>query len=309
MSLNVYQMVTDRIIAQMENGIIPWHKPWNICGSYPLSLNQCAISYVSRKPYSLLNQWLLGKPGEWMTFKQMAERGGRLKKGEKSKFVVFYQMLHKEDKEHFDEDGNPKIIHIPLLKYYNVWHIDQIEGIDSKIVKDEETEKPEPKLTPNERAEEIINGYLLQQSHPKFTPQPSDQAFYRPSTDEVVVPLIDQYDCLAEYYSTTFHELVHSTGHKDRCNRKGITELSFFGSHEYSKEELVAETGAAMLVFEAGIDSEKAFKNSVAYIQSWIKSLKNDPKMIVWAASRAEKAVKWILGIKDEAKEGGACDE
>lgn len=299
MSINVYQMVTDRIIAQMQKGIIPWQKPWNLFGG--MSEDKCAISYVSRKPYSLLNQWLLGKPGEWMTFKQMAQRGGRLKEGEKSKFVVFYEMLVKEDKEHLDKDGNPKIVRIPLLKYYNVWHIDQIEGIESKIVEGEA--KPASSLSPNERAEEIINGYLLQKSHPAFKPQRSNEAFYRPSTDEVVIPLMEQYDCLAEYYSTAFHELVHSTGHADRCNRKGITDLSLFGSHEYSKEELVAETGAAMLVYESGIDSEKALRNSVAYIQNWIQSLANDPKMIVWAAGKAEKAVKWILGIKDETKE------
>lgn len=307
MSLNVYQMVTDRIIAQMEQGIIPWRKPWKTFGAF--SESECAISYVSRRPYSLLNQWLLGRPGEWMTFKQMAERGGRLKEGAKSRFVVFYQMLHKEDKEHLDDNGNPKIINIPLLKYYKVWHIDQIDGIESKIVKGEDKPVTEPKLSPNEKAEAIINGYLMQASHPAFKPQQSDSAYYRPSTDEVVVPLMDQYDCLAEYYSTAFHELVHSTGHADRCNRKGITDLSFFGSHEYSKEELVAETGAAMLVYEAGIDSDSAFKNSVAYLQSWMRELKKDPKMIVWAAGKAEAAVKWILGIKDETKKEGGDNE
>lgn len=301
MSINVYQMVTDRILAQMEKGIIPWHKPWNGLGG--LSADQCAISYVSRKPYSLLNQWLLGEPGEYLTFKQMAERGGRLKPGEKSKIVVYYQMLVKEDKEHLDENGRPKVVRIPFLKYYNVWHLNQIEGIESKLVNGEEPVKPEATLTPNERAEEIINGYLMQASHPKLIIKQSDEAFYRPSTDEVIVPLMSQYDKVAEYYSTTFHELVHSTGHRDRCNRKGITDLSFFGSHEYSKEELVAEVGAAMLVFQSGIDSASAFKNNVAYLQSWMRSLKNDPKMIVWAAGKAEKAVKWILGIKDETKE------
>ena len=301
MSINVYQMVTDRIIAQMEKGIIPWQKPWNILGGF--SAENVAISYVSRRPYSLLNQWLLGEPGEYLTFKQMAERGGRLKPGEKSKIVVYYQMLHYEDKEHLDENGNPKKVSIPYLKYYNVWHIDQMEGIESKLVNGEEPVKPGTELTPDEQAEAIIAGYLAQPSHPKLEITRSDSAFYRPSTDTVVVPLLEQYKCMAEYYSTTFHELVHSTGHKDRCNRKGITDLAFFGSHEYSKEELVAETGAAMLVYKAGIDSTAAFKNSVAYLQSWMKELKNDPKMIVWAAGKAEKAVKWILGIKDETKE------
>lgn len=299
-------MVTDRILAQMEKGIIPWRKPWNGLGGF--SAENVAISYVSRKPYSLLNQWLLGEPGEYLTFKQMAERGGRLKPDEKSKIVVYYQMLVKEDKEHLDENGKPKVVRIPFLRYYNVWHLNQIEGIESKLVTGEDPVKPESVLTPNERAEEIINGYLMQASHPKLIVKRSNKAFYRPSTDEVIVPLMEQYNCLAEYYSTTFHELVHSTGHRDRCNRKGITDLSFFGSHEYSKEELVAEVGAAMLVFQSGIDSASAFKNNVAYLQSWMRNLKNDPKMIVWAAGKAEKAVKWILGVKNEELEG-SCYE
>ena len=112
----------------------------------------------------------------------------------------------------------------------------------------------------------------------------------------VVVPKMSQYELIEEYYSTTFHELTHSTGHESRCNRKAETKNSHFGNKSYSREELVAELGSAMLCHFAGIDSDKAFKNSVAYIQSWLKALKNDNKMIVWASSRAEKASKYILG-------------
>ena len=144
-----------------------------------------------------------------------------------------------------------------------------------------------------------VDGYMTSANHPKLIVKMSDEAFYRPSTDEVVVPQMNQYTDVAEYYSTLFHELTHSTGHTSRCARKGITDLAAFGGHEYSKEELVAEIGAAMLVNEAAIPAGRAFRNSVAYLQSWLRALKNDNKMIVWAASQAEKAVKYILGITE----------
>ena len=128
--------------------------------------------------------------------------------------------------------------------------------------------------------------------------KPSDRAYYSPSKDCVIVPMLTQYAIAEEYYSTTFHELTHSTLHETRLNRKSEQKLAAFGSEDYSREELVAEMGSAMLCATAKIDSEKAFKNSVAYIQSWLKALKNDKKMIVWAAARAEKAAKYILGTK-----------
>ena len=147
-----------------------------------------------------------------------------------------------------------------------------------------------------EQAEEIIKGYLGREDKLKFTNDaPSNRAFYSPSADAVVVPMISQYEDVEEYYSTTFHELVHSTMHESRCDRKEENRLASFGSADYSREELVAELGSAMLCNVAGLDSEKAFKNSVAYIQSWLRALKNDNKMIVWASSRAEKASKYIL--------------
>ena len=298
MKTNVYQMVTDRIIAQMEKGIIPWRKPWH--GFATKDPEMVAMSYETGHVYSTLNQWLLGEPGEYLTFKQIDKRGGTIRKGEKARMVVFTERLIKEDPEHLDDEGKPKIISIPFLKYYNVWNLNQVEGIEPRW-KGKTPVAAEPKQEKN--AEDIIGGYMSSDNHPKLTIKVSDKAFYRPATDEVVVPSIKQYDNVAEYYSTLFHELTHSTGHKSRCNRKGVTNIAAFGSESYSQEELVAEMGGAMLLSLSGIDNEAAFKNNVGYIQGWLRSLKNDPKMIVWASGLAEKAVKWILGIKDEKKE------
>ena len=293
---NVYQMVTDRIIAQIEQGIIPWRKPWHgILGKR--SSEDCAVSYESGRPYSLLNQFLLGEAGEYATFNQIKARGGMIRKGEKSRMVVFYTQIVKEDPDRKDEDGNPKVVSIPVLKYYNVWNINQCEGLAARW---EGGKQPEaPQTEPLEAAEAIVAGYMASANHPRLEVKISDRAFYRPATDEVVVPMLSQYDDAAEYYSTAFHELTHSTGHASRFNRKGVTGVAAFGSETYSKEELVAEIGAAMLVSHAGIPAERAFRNSVAYLQSWLRALKSDNKMIVWAAGQAEKAAKYILGITE----------
>ena len=145
----------------------------------------------------------------------------------------------------------------------------------------------------------MANEYVDREDTLKLEVKLSNRAYYSPATDTVVVPQLDQYDVAEEFYSTLFHELVHSTGVSKRCDR-GLNKVSSKHSDEYSKEELVAEMGSAMILNQIGIDNEKAFNNSVAYVQSWLRELKNDNRMIVWAASRAEKAVKYIRGIMEE---------
>lgn len=289
---NVYQMVTDRIVEMMQNGLIPWQKPWHGPKGKE-STEGMAISYVTRRAYSVINQWLLGEPGEYLTFKQIQERGGSIIKGEKSRMVVFFTKCEYVKKD--EETGEEKLASYPLLKYYNVWHINQTTGIESKITVD--ATEPEPETKTDAAADKIIFGYLMRETSLKFqNNKPSNRAYYSPSEDKVVVPMPEQYDVLAEYYSTTFHELVHSTLKASRCDREAENKDSYFGNHEYSREELVAEIGAAMLCSISGVETTKSLKNSVAYIQSWIRSLKNDPKMIIWASSRAEKAANYIFG-------------
>lgn len=286
MAKNVYQMVTDRVIEQMQQGIIPWHRPWT-------GAADGAMNYVTRRPYSLLNQLLLGRDGEWLTWKQIQDCGGKLKKGAKAGMVVYYgKFVAKEEKA----DGTVEEKEIPVLKYYNVFHLSDCTGIESKIENDVHTT-----TRPIDAAEDIINGYLTSEDAPRFhNDQPRNRAYYAPSTDTVVVPMISQYDIAEEYYSTTFHELTHSTMKESRCNRRAENERAAFGSANYSREELVAELGAAMLCTVSGLNNDKAFKNSVAYLQGWLKALKNDNKMMVWAASRAEKAARYIMGEKQK---------
>lgn len=289
MAINVYQMVTDRIIAQLEQGVCPWHCPWSKTGE------NLAISYVSRKPYSFLNQMLLGRNGEYLTFNQVKALGGSVKKGAKAEVVVFFTWF---EKEKTNADGEKETERIPVLKYYHVFHLSDTTGIPSKL---QPTEQGESTLTPSERAEQAIKDYLTREDKLRFcNDQPSDRAFYSPSMDMVTVPMLSQYKVMEEYYSTTLHEFIHSTGAKTRLDRFKDGKSAAFGSETYSREELVAEIGSAMLCSALGIDSDKAFTNSVAYIKGWSKHLSSDPRAIVTASSKAEKAARYFLGIKQE---------
>jgi antirestriction protein ArdC len=178
------------------------------------------------------------------------------KKGAKAGFVVFYSPYSYE-KEVQQEDGTTitEIKTMPVLKYYNVFHIDDCTGIESK-----NESKPAKELKPVERAEEIINNYVTREGLRFQNDKESDRACYSPITDRVIVPMLSQYDIVEEYYSTTFHELTHSTMLKNRCDRTNDNILAAFGGDDYSREELVAELGATYLCTESGLDSKKAFK-------------------------------------------------
>ena len=271
--MDIYKEVTDRIIAQMENGIIPWRKPW-------IASNQ-AVSHVTGKAYSLLNQMMLGRAGEYVTFKQCQQEGGRVKKGEKASMVVFWKWVETEDEETHEKKE------VPFLRYYNVFHIDQCEGLKARYA-----ETLPATADPNENAEVFINDYLFR-SGVKLTHESGDRAYYQPAFDRVVLPCMEQFAETAEYYSTAFHELTHSTGHESRLNR--LDRTAFFGTEAYSKEELIAEIGAAALVNHAGLETDASFQNSTAYVQNWLNVLKGDKRFIISAAGKAEKAVKLIL--------------
>lgn len=282
MAVSVYQLVTDRIIAELEKGRIPWNKPWT-------GIRSGAYSRATGKPYSLLNQLLLVKPGEYLTYKQAQAAGGTVKKGEKSQIVVFWKPLEVEKE---NEDGSKQKQMIPILKYYNVFHIDQCEGVKPRFV--QEVFVP---VDPVAEAEAILADYS-QRSGCRIFNEQQDRAYYRPFTDEIHLPLREQFPQIAEYYSTAFHEATHSTGHTSRLNR--LNTSAFFGSEDYSKEELIAEMGSAILMNELGIETPDTFRNSAAYIQGWLKALKDDSRLIVSAAGKAEKAVRLILNLEDE---------
>lgn len=276
MKTDIYQTITDRIIEQLENNEIPWKKPW-------IGVNVGAFNRVSKKPYSLLNQLLLKHTGEYASFKQWSELGGKIRKGEKSEIVVFWSFIEKKDSDQDDETVEPR--KVPILKYYRVFHISQVEG-----VKPLETHLFENQSIPS--AEELIKSYVTREGI-NYNETLSNDAFYSPLLDCVSVPSKAQYANVNEFYSTVFHELTHSTGHKSRLNR--FTSSAYFGNKEYSKEELIAEIGSATLLNICHLETEDTFSNNAAYIKSWLKKLKDDKRFIVSAAGKSEKAVKLII--------------
>lgn len=278
MAMNVYEIVTEKIIEKLESGVIPWHKPW-------VGQSGAAVNWKTQKAYRGINTMLL-EPGEYITFNQVKEAKGKVKKGAKSEIIVFWKWLEKEDKE------TGEVENIPMLKYYRVFNINQCEGIESKRNED----VPEFEHDPIEEAENIVKGYM---NKPSISWESGIGAFYQPGRDHVNVPPMKDCPKVEEYYCTFFHELIHSTGHRSRLNREGITETARFGSQTYSKEELVAEIGATMLTGLAGF-AEVTFDNSTAYIKSWLKKLKDDKTLIVKAAAQAQKSVDHILGVKWE---------
>lgn len=284
----VYQIVTDKILAELNKGNIPWRQPWNSVG--PKNL-------VSKKAYRGINPFLLEVRGFkspwWVTFNQARELGGNVKAGEKSTLVVFWKMLKKDSTK---ADGTSTTKNIPLLRYYCVFNLEQCEGIDPKHVPAEEKREHTPIAT----AEAVVNEYA---DKPPIK-HGGDSACYCPMSDTIRMPHVENFKSAEGYYTTLFHELAHSTGSEKRLHRKDF--LGFFESkEEYAKEELVAEMASAFLSAECGFSSMEQPANTVAYIQSWLKSLQNNPEMVVCAASAAQKAADYIRGRnkKEEAEE------
>ena len=275
MSVNVYEIVTNKILAELEKGLIPWRKPWQSHG--------VAINYVSRKPYRGINVLLLDQPGEYATFKQVKDNGGCIKAGAKASMIVFYKTIEKENTE------TGEIETFPCLRYSNVFHISQTT-LESKL---EPIELNDTK--PIETAENAFKGYINRSSVTVDTVENSSRASYYPAVDTITLPCINQFDNANEYYSVAFHEAAHSTGHKSRLNR--LTESAAFGSESYSKEELIAELSAAMILSTIGIEIPQTLENSAAYIRGWSKKLREDKTCIVKASSAAQKSTDLILDM------------
>jgi len=284
----VPEILLDRLKKSvLEKERLPWQKPWNVEIGMPQNL-------VSKKAYSGMNILMLAftdfSSPYWLTWNQAEKLGGYIKAGQEKKYeIVTFWKSNKYVKKTFDSNG--EVLEEEkkgmILRYYKVWNAEQTE--DVKFPEIEQVQH-----NPIPEAESVVNGMPNQ---PEILLN-GTRAFYVPSKDKVVVPAMGHFGNVEEYYSTLFHELTHSTSHKSRLDRwtKGHT----FGDKDYSKEELVAEIGAALLCGYCGM--EVPFDNSVAYLQSWLSQLENDPKMLVRAAGQAQKAMDYILHIEKEVE-------
>jgi antirestriction protein ArdC len=271
---SVYEIVTEQVIKQLESGVAPWRKPWR---------TEMPCNLISGKEYRGMNVFLLGSQGYasryWLTFNQASKLGGHVKRGEQSSIVTFWHI----GEETIKTDGSKTRPF--LLRYHRVFNLTQTEGIAEKL-----GGNASPRVPSIEGCEAIVVGMP---NAPKM--EQSNAAWYRPSTDSVGMPARGLFTSAEEYYSTLFHELTHSTGHASRIGREGIEILNTFGSESYSKEELVAEMGAAMLCGVTGI-APATLQNSAAYLKTWIERLKSDSRLLVSAASAAQKAADYIRG-------------
>ena len=284
--MNVYEIITARIQEQLEQGVIPWSKPWDATVHMPRNLS-------TKKAYRGVNVWLLiGREFEspwWVSFKQCKALGGTVNKGEKGTPVVFWKWLEQEKTEDADPEGEGTSgkARAPLLRYYTVFNVEQTTIPAERIPV---PERQASGFSPIERCESIVSGMPA----PPVLRNGGTRAFYRPGEDLVNMPVPERFRSSPEYYSTLFHELVHSTGHPGRLNRQTIKDLAPFGSPNYSREELIAEMGAAFLCGVAGIENA-TIENSAAYIKGWLRALEDDSRLVVLAASQAQKAAEYIL--------------
>lgn len=290
--------VTDSIIAALEQGVAPWRKPWT-AGAFDMP-----TSVATGKAYRGIN-WLIleSKRMEkgyarnlWLTFKQAKAMGGKVRKGEKSTAIVFWRIVKAEK----DIDGKREEVKVPLLRYYNVFNVEQVDGLElpPRFTKVDDREPVEVL----DGLQTLIDGYV---DAPEVHHVGGDRAYYTPSLDTITMPKREQFDSAEGYAETLLHEFVHSTGHESRLNR--LDGGACFGSESYAQEELVAEIGMAMLAQIAGINVTT--EQTASYVQSWLKVLKDDRSLVIKAAQQAQKAVERIAPSTPIAEESEESEE
>jgi antirestriction protein ArdC len=285
--VDIYQIVTDKIIALLETGTIPWLKPWNESG-LPKNL-------LTQKPYRGINILLLNTLGYaqnyFLTFDQVKAVGGSVKKNERSQIVVFWKWIDVKNPDTTPPDEKKQ--QKPVLRYYHVFNVDQCTNIPEHLM---------PTIIKRNDPIAECEGIVGHMPNKPTIKHESNEAYYHPIYDYVNVPRIETFIDSEQYYGTLFHELIHSTGHKNRLNRKELTEPTKFGTDQYSQEELIAEIGACNLKSHAGIVTDD-LKNSAGYIQGWLARLHFDKRCIVYASAQAQKATDYILNIAEDTTE------
>jgi len=277
-----YEQITGAIIAKIEaGGLLPWQKPWIGGASAPRSMS-------TGKEYRGINWWILGFTAEetgnpWFgTYKQIEALGGQVRKGERSATVILWKPMTKVDAQ-----GNEEKFF--MLRTFNVFNATQADGLPEKFY----SKPTEADFTLDMSAQEALEAYVTREGIP--VTYGGTSASYSPREDRIRLPKPDAFLSTEGFYATAFHECAHSTGAASRLNREGVANFDHFGSHQYSREELVAEMGSAIVMGMLGLDKPNLVDNQAAYLAHWVKNLKEDPQALVWAAGRADKAADLIL--------------
>jgi len=264
MKNNIYEKITNLILAKLAAGVIPWRKSW---------IALAPKNFLSKNTYQGINFLLLSlsdNPCQYfITFKQCKDKGGHILKGSTGAPVLFWKII--ENKTNGDE--------FPLIRYSTVFNLAQTSLFEVQ---------PEEAGT-LQTAQELFKNL----AHVPQIKHNVSRAFYSPALDYISLPPLSQFETEAEYYSALFHEIIHSTGHSKKLNR--FNPAGFTHDEKYSFEELVAELGSAFLCSMCGIDN--TIENSAAYIQGWSRKLKSDDKLILRASTKAKNAVNYLLNI------------
>lgn len=282
MATNLYDTVTARILAELENGTAPWIKPWAATPGRNIPHNAATGNAYSGCNVILLwmAQGAFSSP-RWLTYKQAQELGGHVRKGEKS-IATVVKVLQLKDKK-AETDGEARTF--TTLKAYAVFNVDQCEGLPETII------NPEP-IAPRHADERdaTIDEFIAATGADFRDDVGGDRAYYSPSKDFIAMPAFAAFNSAANYYATAFHELGHWTGHKSRLDRDDGMK-GRFGDRAYAAEELVAELTAAFLCAEFSVNGEL---RHAGYIQNWIELLKNDSRAFFTAASKAQAAAQFM---------------
>ena len=285
MSDAVHQIITERMIAALERGTVPWRKPWQAAAGRPRSMS-------TGQPYRGMNVFLLGLTAAeegysspfWGTYRQIGDLGGQVRTGERSTLVVFWKQAQAEQRD--PQTGELTLKQLPVLRYYRVFNATQADHLPERF-------HPAPgEHSQISRPQAVLDGYLAR--GPKLVHVAGDRADYHPVTDTIRLPLRSQFRTGEGYYATAFHEAGHSTGHPLRLGRPGIAAFDHFGSDKYAREELVAQMSSSVLCAQTGIEEPEIFENSASYIAGWLSALNHDTRLVVTAAAQAQRACDLI---------------
>ena len=283
---DVYQEITDQMIAMIEAGTRPWSKSWNGSTAPNIPLRSTGVSY---RGINVLTLWVAAMTKgyaspHWLTFKQALALGGCVRKGEKGSIVVYANKIE-VDADKGDQGGEDGKRQVAFLKRYTVFNSEQIDGIETKYP------APAPVIiatNPDDRDGELD---ALFSRIPITVQHRGSQPFYRLSDDIVVMPEFADFHTSDDYYSTLAHELCHAVGHRDRLNRPTLYSTK---REDYARDELVAELGAAFVSGTIGIKLHDR-EDHAAYLSSWLEALRNDKRAIFTAARHAQEAADWLL--------------
>ncbi len=313
----VYQKITDRMIAALENGTVPWRKPWSAAGGgRPRSMS-------TGQPYRGINVLLLGTEAMgrgygspwWGTYHQIAQlsgmeprqgrRGGRywaspdggprgVRKGEHGCQILLWKTVPAAETD--PGTGETVTREILLAKLFTVFNAEQADGLPGTF-----QARPGQPADLLGEPQQVLDGYL-RRGGPRLRHVAGDRAYYSAVHDLITLPGQNQFGTVEAYYDAAFHEAVHSTGHASRLARPSLTTFSHdraFGDELYAREELVAQMGSAMLQAETGIEGR--FGQSAAYIAGWLTALRNDPGLVPHAAACAQRACDLITQPQRQA--------